>query len=197
MIRVFYGEITKIDDPEKRGRVKASIPTLTYDFKNNLPREFPYWLEPVFPFAGNQFGYFFIPEIGTTIEIEAEQAKDGVMHGFKWRGCLYSLNQPIPEEFKADYPQRMGIKTKNGVSIIFDDKIKEFIIEATKIRLGDGATEPLVLGTQLQTYLNTTLKGMIDAHIHTGNLGAPTSPPLSPTPTLPGAALSDKVFTEK
>lgn len=43
------------------------------------------------------------------------------------------------------------------------------VIEAPEIWAGDGATEPIPLGTQLRAWL--------DAHVHLGNLGGPTSPP--------------------
>jgi len=43
---------------------------------------------------------------------------------------------------------------------------------ASSIELGEGATEPLVLGNLMTTLFNT--------HTHVGNLGAPTSPPMKP-----------------
>ena len=43
---------------------------------------------------------------------------------------------------------------------------------ASSIELGQGATEPLVLGDLMTTLFNS--------HTHVGNLGAPTSPPMAP-----------------
>tara|TARA_Y100000389_G_scaffold95890_1_gene92533 strand:+ start:5462 stop:6358 length:897 start_codon:yes stop_codon:yes gene_type:complete len=43
---------------------------------------------------------------------------------------------------------------------------------ASSIELGEGASEPLVLGNLMTTLFNT--------HTHVGNLGAPTSPPTKP-----------------
>lgn len=50
------------------------------------------------------------------------------------------------------------------------------------INLGKGASIPAVMGMALQTYL--------DQHMHTGNLGAPTSPPLVPSASFNGTPQS-------
>ena len=52
---------------------------------------------------------------------------------------------------------------------------------ASSIELGEGASEPLVLGNLMTTLFNT--------HTHVGNLGAPTSPPMKP---MSAAELSKK-----
>jgi uncharacterized protein involved in type VI secretion and phage assembly len=50
---------------------------------------------------------------------------------------------------------------------------------------GDGATEPLVLGNQLATQIQSFLTSLM-THQHLGNLGAPTGPPMAPlTLTVP------------
>ena len=69
-------------------------------------------------------------------------------------------------------------------------------IKSNSVKVGSsGAAEPLVLGTQLDTVLKTFLT-QLNAHTHTGNLGAPTGPP-TPTMTLVlTPALSKKHKTE-
>jgi hypothetical protein len=53
-------------------------------------------------------------------------------------------------------------------------------IKSTSVKLGDvGAAEPFVLGTKLKTALDTFFKTLV-THTHTGNLGAPTTPPVPP-----------------
>lgn len=52
---------------------------------------------------------------------------------------------------------------------------------ASSIELGEGASEPLVLGNLMTTLFNS--------HTHIGNHGAPTSPPMQP---MSGAQLSKK-----
>jgi uncharacterized protein involved in type VI secretion and phage assembly len=52
-------------------------------------------------------------------------------------------------------------------------------ITSSAIKIGSGASEPMVLGNQLTTALKT-LVNFLSTHTHTGNLGAPTSPPVPP-----------------
>ena len=62
---------------------------------------------------------------------------------------------------------------------------KKAVIEAEAIELGADATEAVIKGNIFQSLFN--------AHTHIGNLGAPTSPPVSP---LTGSELS-KITTTK
>lgn len=62
-------------------------------------------------------------------------------------------------------------------------KATDVDLQATgQVKLGQGASHPVALGDVLQTWLNS--------HMHTGNMGAPTSPPISPANVL-----SQKVTT--
>lgn len=62
-------------------------------------------------------------------------------------------------------------------------------LKGAKIDTGlDAALEPSVLGDKLATWITTELKLWLDTHVHTGNLGAPTSPPLLPFIEGTGAA---------
>lgn len=58
------------------------------------------------------------------------------------------------------------------------------ILEGSQISLGQGASQPVPLGTVLNTWLST--------HMHTGNMGAPTSPPV----VGPSGILSTSVKTK-
>lgn len=52
-------------------------------------------------------------------------------------------------------------------------------ITSSAIKVGSGASDPLVLGNQLKTALDNLVL-FIKTHTHVGNLGAPTSPPTPP-----------------
>jgi hypothetical protein len=72
---------------------------------------------------------------------------------------------------------KLNITQKDNVTITTDKdvniKCKNAIIDhATSIELGKGASELAVLGNKFMTLFNS--------HTHTGNLGAPTSPPMKP-----------------
>ena len=85
----------------------------------------------------------------------------------------------------AEGPTTVNIKPDNSVEIINSGANTEINCEdaiinctnmivnhASSIELGQGATEPLVLGDLMTTLFNS--------HTHVGNLGAPTSPPTAP-----------------
>ena len=85
------------------------------------------------------------------------------------------------------------IEDKNGNVITMDSS--SVTIKSSSINVGDGASEPLVLGNQLKTALETWINGTFMTHMHTGNLGAPTTPPLPGAPLVldPALSLTNKV----
>ena len=64
------------------------------------------------------------------------------------------------------------------------------------IKLGSASSaEPLVLGTAFMTLFNALIT-IFNAHMHVGNVGAPTGPPLTPATAMSAAQLSGKAKTE-
>ena len=74
-------------------------------------------------------------------------------------------------------------------------------VEAPEIELGIDSSEPMVMGEKLATWVTSELKVYLDSHVHTGNLGAPTSPPSVPftegTAASGGVVYSKKNKTQK
>jgi uncharacterized protein involved in type VI secretion and phage assembly len=98
-----------------------------------------------------------------------------------------------------DNPKKVTVKTASGQSVVLDGSSSAITIEATNvavkatsvalqsghIELGNGAAEPVILGTSFATFFA--------AHVHTtGVPGSPTSPPV--VPTLPPNTLSTKAM---
>ena len=83
-----------------------------------------------------------------------------------------------------------GIKIEdaNGNAVTMDSS--SVTIKGSQIKIGDGAMEPLVLGNQLKMALNNWVNTAFMTHMHTGNLGAPTTPPLPGAPLVLDPALS-------
>ena len=83
-----------------------------------------------------------------------------------------------------------GIKAedKNGNVITMDSS--SVTINGSSIKIGDSATEPLVLGNQLKMALDNWINMTFASHMHTGNLGAPTTPPVPGAPLILDPALS-------
>ncbi len=85
------------------------------------------------------------------------------------------------------------VEDKNGNVITMDNS--SVTIKSSSINVGDGASEPLVLGNQLKMALENWINTAYMTHMHTGNLGAPTTPPLPGAPLIldPALSLTNKV----
>lgn len=57
---------------------------------------------------------------------------------------------------------------------------KKVTVKAPEIELGTDGSEPIVMGNKLKKWIESVLVTWANSHTHTGNLGSPTSPPLSP-----------------
>jgi hypothetical protein len=128
----FDARVTKIDDPEKRGRIKVTCPGLMGDDEEEVPM----WIQPV-----HAWGWFIVPDIGEAIEIEGvSSSSDDEQFGqssidapdMKWRGSFrYWGNSEkeegqgrtlVPEDFTAtNYGKRRGFATPGGHVMLFDD----------------------------------------------------------------------------
>jgi len=90
--------------------------------------EYPIPAVPCFQFASETgAGIFFVPKVGDQIEIEIEthDSTSDTTHVEvpepRWRCMIYSNAADIAEEFKVNYPFRMGWKSNSGHILLFDD----------------------------------------------------------------------------
>lgn len=144
---------------------------------------------------------FSMPDLGEQVAVLLDEHGDrGVLIG-----ATYNAEDEPPEEAGEDV--RMVV-FDDGTKIKYDrenHKLEVHLkggethveVRADKIDIGhpDGL-EPVVLGDKLADWLLGTLKAYIDSHTHTGNLGAPTSPPLIPL-QLGEAAKGGGVYSDK
>ncbi|MCP5048741.1 MAG: hypothetical protein GY940_16340, partial [bacterium] len=84
-----------------------------------------------------------------------------------------------------------GIKVSDKAGNVINMKSSGVTIKSNAIKVGGSAAEPLVLGNKLTSVMNTFV-GMLNAHVHVGNLGAPTGPPTPPATLVLTPALSVK-----
>lgn len=113
-----FGIVTRnVDDrigAQGRGLVFFKSDTLSGDAEFGEPAE------PSFPLAGqNQEGFFWVPQVGDQIEIEVNRADEHMVP--RYTRMLYSSEDDIAEEFKVNYPNRMGWKTRRGHIFFFDN----------------------------------------------------------------------------
>jgi len=121
-----------------RGSVYFEAPTL-------FNGEFPIPAEPCFPFASapNGAGFFFVPKVGDEIEVLIQAHDPNTPFDCddienpepRWRCMIYSKAADIADEFRKNYPFRMGWKTNSGHILMFDD-LENFHEVALKHTLG-------------------------------------------------------------
>jgi uncharacterized protein involved in type VI secretion and phage assembly len=137
---------------------------------------------------------------GHTIQLEDADGDEMVLLVEAVNGQVMTLNQ---DGIKITDGKNGNTVTLDSSGIVIEDKNGNIItmdnssvtIKSSSIKVGDGASEPLVLGNQLKTALNNWINSSYMTHMHTGNLGAPTTPPLPGAPLVldPALSLTNKV----
>ena len=195
----YRGHVTDNDDPEKLGRVKATVPRVLGDVATG-------WALPVFSYGGaSEQGFFAVPDVGAGVWIEFE---GGDVSYPVWSGTWYTSGA-IPE---SATPAKKVLKTKSGHKIVLDDdggsleitdsngntvtmdsstvkvaagKATKVIIDSPQIEIVDGATHPVVFGDELLKYLNQIVQTFA-MHTHPGEMAAGILPvtPMTPVPPM-------------
>lgn len=129
------GIVTNNEDPEKRGRLLVRCDTLS-----GASKEFPDWIEPVFPYLSGDgqtslAGWMWVPDVGVSVEIEIAitSPRDDTVGAvtldapsLKWRACLFQIGgDKVHERFTANYPHVRGFVTGAGLGITFDDDLDQ------------------------------------------------------------------------
>ena len=101
-------------DPEKLGRVRVNF------FWQESSQMSP-WIRVAFPYAANERGFYFIPEIGdeVLVDFEGEDAEKPFVVGSLYHG----KNKPH-KKWPDNKNSFKGIATKNNLRIEFDDEKK-------------------------------------------------------------------------
>jgi uncharacterized protein involved in type VI secretion and phage assembly len=182
--------ITNVDDPDKQGRVKISLPRLPGNPESD-------WARVAQPAAGNGRGFYWIPQVGDEVLVAFErgEASRPYVVGSLWNG------KDAPPMDKNDQPETspettLKIQTKSGHKVIledadgkekiiiadksgsrtltFDVKEKKFIIKADEGEIVLEAKEKITLKCQdfeLDASRNVTVKAQADVKINAQNQG--------------------------
>jgi uncharacterized protein involved in type VI secretion and phage assembly len=111
----YRGSVTSIDDETLR--VKALVPSVLGEHESG-------WCMPCLPYAGDQAGLAFIPEVGAGVWIEFE---GGDVSYPIWSGCYWRSGEK-PDDAK---PAVKTIITKQGLKILLDDDNRKIEISDT------------------------------------------------------------------
>ena len=109
-----------VEDPDANYRVLVTLPSFT-----GTGQEIGLWARLAFPYASNNAGFFFYPEIGDEVLLTFinNDPRFAVI-----TGALYSQKN-VPKEITDDKNQFKSIYSKTGINIRFDDADKILTIE--------------------------------------------------------------------
>lgn len=128
---VVIGLVTKVDDPNKQGRVKVHFPWLADNHESD-------WIRVATMMGGNGRGSFFMPEVKDEVLIAFDHgdARFPYVVGFMWNGKdkppnddintsvrrLQTVSGHLLEFDDNKDSQHIRIKTKGGHRLVLDDK---------------------------------------------------------------------------
>lgn len=122
---LYRGIVTRVDDPEKRGRIQALVPGAGQVQPANV------WIKPTSAGAGTNRGMFWPPEKGDTVFVSFAQGRPSKPELYLggWYGSPDQVSD-VPGEFPYtnSVPQKRGFVTRMGHSIVFsDEKDNEYV----------------------------------------------------------------------
>jgi hypothetical protein len=208
----WLGEVVDIEDPQKVGRIRVKVYGKFDDLeKESIPWAYPGTNNTAGSASGG--GFHSVPKLGSIVSIKfdngniyhpeyffnqkiSEEVKTEISNSYSNAQVLVydtvtegSLKIFFTEEkgLMIDYKSnQINIKPDNSITIkssadLNVECVNMIVDHAKSIELGKGAQELSVLGNSFMTLFNN--------HTHVGNLGAPTSIPISP---MTNAQLSQK-----
>lgn len=137
---LFYGgylaEVVSLDDPDSAARVQVRL----YNFDGVTDHDGPVWARVATPFAGNNRGMFFLPDVGDEVLVTFLNGDPRlpIVVGGLWNG-----SDTPPESISGGQNRLKVIRSKNGVKVTLDDQDgqEKFIAETPggqKVTLKDG-----------------------------------------------------------
>lgn len=116
---VVVGLVTRNDDPEGLGRVKLSYPMLE-------PGNESGWARLLAPYAGEERGVYFVPEVGDEVMVAFEHGDPNFPYVV---GSVWSLPAKPPNDGPDPDNNIKRIRTRSGHQITFDDTDGKELIE--------------------------------------------------------------------
>jgi len=108
--------VSSLDDPEQRNRVEVKLCA----FDDVAQQDAPMWARVVAPFAGDDRGAFFLPDVGDEVLVVFVQgdARFPLVIGGLWSGSAAA-----PASIESGGRNRTKrIKSKNGIVVTLDDQ---------------------------------------------------------------------------
>lgn len=128
---IYRGQVTRVDDPQKRGRIQAHVPAALQTTAPDV------WIDPAFDGAGTDRGMFWPPEVGDSVRVAFERGdpRRPCLYWGGWYGIPSSRSGVTEVPVELGYPEgsntaptRRGLVTRMGHAIIFDDTSNEEMV---------------------------------------------------------------------
>lgn len=113
---VFLARVTSLDDPEQRHRVAVRL--LAFDAAAQQDAEL--WARVVAPFAGDDRGAYFLPEVGDEVLLTFVQGdvRQPLLVGGLWNGATTAPASIEP----GGVNRYKRLRSRNGVTVTLDDQ---------------------------------------------------------------------------
>ena len=103
-------EVVSVEDPDERSRVKIRL--LSYDGVDG--HDAPVWARVAAPFAGNNYGAFLIPDVGSEVLVTFVNGDPRMPIVI---GSLYNGGTTVPESLPGSEVDRWSLTGKAGTRI--------------------------------------------------------------------------------
>jgi len=119
--------VTRNTDPDLGTQLRGAV---FFNAPGLFDGEYPIPAQPTFQYAStNGAGFFHVPKVGDEIEVEVTvddqntpyDTTDVELPEPRWIAMVYSNAADMADEFKQNYPFRMGWKANSGHILLFDD----------------------------------------------------------------------------
>lgn len=195
---IYRATVIDTNDPDKANGLKVWVPEVLGGIQ--------VWAYPRGQYGSDQCGIKpLTPQEGDTVYVTFEYGDASKPlwepHGWARGEAPYPLNEPFVGGFITPKGNRILYREdEESLEITFNGQIflsggGEVIISSSKaiqikgdsgVIINEGDNEGLVNITELTQKLNQlvqeleTIKTQINTHVHTGNMGNPTTPPVTP-----------------
>ena len=111
----YLARVVSLDDPEQLNRVQVRL--IAFDGIDG--QDAPLWARVVAPFAGQDRGAFFMPDVDDEVLVlfTSGDARFPLVLGGVWNGAA-----PAPADLTPEGNRYKRIRSKNGITITLDDR---------------------------------------------------------------------------
>jgi uncharacterized protein involved in type VI secretion and phage assembly len=137
---LYRGVVTDNNDPSSLGRIKAQVPAVFGEIDSG-------WAMPCVPYAGDQVGIAFLPEVGSGVWIEFE---GGDISYPVWVGCYWRASElssdvaPNVKVIKTAAPFELKFDDGGGSLTITDSNGNTVTLDSSGITLSNGGEQVVV-----------------------------------------------------